>query len=242
MKTSIHKEIIETACASLDDGYGKIANDWLHTSQGFGVEGHTWLVNMQVHIDAFALFRPENHFDKCQITEGLVFFRSEWRFLEEVFDRWDHVNNNLNGAKVHNYGSQLRMDFALRTLSSLAHVLHSVSDFYSRTNWVEQAKGEIETFDFLNVKAKKGRFKTPAGTDLHSGAFSFMDMLFGYPLHSHCDMNKDNRPFNRGQEVIETGSFKGKTMNDLAKADAIRSSIQILEEFGKLVGSRTAGN
>jgi len=242
MKISIHKEIIETACTSLDDGYGKIANDWLHTSQGFGVAGHTWLVNMQVHIDAFALFRPEKHFDNCQIKDGLQFFRSEWRFLKEVFDRWNHVNKNLNGAKGHNYGFQLRMDFALRTLSSLAHVLHSVSDFYSHTNWVKESKGEIETFDFLNVKAKKGRFKTPAGTNLYSGTFSFIDMLFEYPYHLHCVMNEDNGPSNRGQEVIETGSFKGKTMYDLAKADAICSSKQILEEFGKLVDSRTAGN
>jgi hypothetical protein len=137
MKIGIHKEIIETACDSLDDGYGKIANDWLRASQGFGVAGHIWLVNMQVHIDAFSLFKPEKHFDNCRITEGLVFVRSEWRFLKEVFGRWNHVNKSLNGAKVHNYGSQLRMDFALGTLSSLAHMLHSVSDFYSHTNWVE---------------------------------------------------------------------------------------------------------
>jgi hypothetical protein len=83
------------------------------------------------------------------------------------------------------------------------------------------------------------RFKTPAGTDLYSGAFSFLDVLFVYPYHSHYVMNKDNSQPNRGQEVIESGSFKGKTMYDLSKADAICSSKQILEEFGKLVDSST---
>ena len=242
MKTNIHKEIIEAAIESPGSGYGKIADDWLGTSQGGGVTGHRWLVNMQVHIDAFALLNHDEHLDGNQIAGGLKFVHSEWQLLEEVFDRWHRVNNNLNGNKVHNYGSQMRMDHALRVLSSLAHLLHAAADFYSHTNWVENSKGEEATFDFLNVKSKKKRFKTPVGTNLYSGTFSLMDELFGYSYHSHGAMNKDNGHSHRGHEVINRGSYKGKTMFELAKADAIESSKQILAEFGKLVDSRTAGS
>jgi hypothetical protein len=142
------------------------------------------------------------HFDNCTFAEGADYIASEWEI----------------GRSSENRHSQI-------ALTSFGRLLHTMQDFYSHSNWVELhvLRAPVPTWDF-NVGT------LPA--EIVSGTW-----MIGFPKRcrngapSHEAINKDAPDTPSGQKVITQGPNRGRSLFDISRDCALRSTHQAFLRF-----------